>query len=166
METTEPVAGLPEAAPSSQLYDVIPSSSVEERPSKVQTARTHDEVNRAMGGASVTATRCDELALCPLVSITVSVTVYVPGVAKVFAGATTLPAVEPSPNVHERDAMPTSSLDPALVKLQVSPAQPQPKLAKGGISGGAVTVTFCDVEALCPAASVTVSVTVYVPTAA
>ena len=43
--------------------------------SRPVTVRTQDEVNRAMGGASLTPMLCDLLELCPFVSITVSVTV-------------------------------------------------------------------------------------------
>jgi hypothetical protein len=77
-------------------------------------------------------------------------------------GATTFPAIEPSPKVHARDTMPWSSLDVPLSKEQDSPAQIAVTLAVGGRSG-VVTVIVSFAVALCPDPSVTVSVTTYVP---
>ena len=50
--------------------------------------------------------------------------------------------------------------------MHESPVQPHVNFATGGWSTGAVTVTVCVAVALCPAVSMTVSVTWYVPAAA
>src|SRR5207344_2029105 len=75
------------------------------------------------------------------------------------------PAEPPSPNVHERLVMPTSSVDPLESKVHARFVQLEPNCATGAWFGGVTLpmVTCFDVLFDNPPPSVTVSVTVYTP---
>ena len=122
----------------------------------------------AAGAGAMTWTRLDAVPLFPTVSVTTRVTWKSPAAA--YAWVTTAPeAVPPSPNCHEYEAIPWSSVEADASSVSVCPtaglAGDAVKDAVGGRSGGGTgeTVTVFVARADRPPLSVTFSATTYEP---
>src|SRR4051794_6011250 len=96
-------------------------------------AVARNAIGSVTGGAAVTVTDFVAVVVAPSLSVTLSVTAYVPPAAYVWVAVA--PAdVPPSPHAHEYEAtVPSGSPDPAEVAEQSSPEQVTAALAVGGV---------------------------------
>ncbi len=151
------------------------SGSADPRPSNETATPTVPRVapvmtavgGRLAGGVAQTVTVCDAVALPPRPSLTVSVTVKVPGVANAWPTCAPAPSM-PSPKLHANDSgSPSGSVEADASKDTVASTSDEVvdavKFAVGGRFGCAPTMTSCANSVEAPRLSVTVRRTRYVP---
>ena len=162
-----PVPVLP--SPKSQAYEPIePSGSYEADASNVIVSRAVGAVGlyekSATGGAR-TRTDPDAVAVSPSLSVTWSMTVYVPPVAKAWLAVGAVPSDEvPSPKVQRyRTIVPSGSVEAEASNVTVSPAFGLVGEYVNAARGRARTVTDAVAEAVRPWESVTVNLAVKTP---
>src|SRR5947209_1949845 len=113
-----------------------------------------------------TVTECVDAASRPLLSVTVSLTGYVPGTLNVCSGATPL-ADPPSPKFHSyAEIEPSASDEAEPLKATALPAVAVLGENENSAVGTSSTSTRCVAVAICPELSLTRSVTAYVPATA
>ena len=140
----------------------MPSGSLDAAASKVSFSLFGVELNAAVGNwlAASTLRSWLTVAVPPRLSVTVSVTGYVPAAAKVWVACTPVPVVVSPKSQAQLTSVPSGSLEAAALKVASRSVALELNSAVGNWFGGSTASTLCCTWLVAPWSSVTTRVTV------